>query len=241
MASTVLVGRSAVAQTRPVTDTIPASRDALIGLAFMGTAAAMGPFDGRIAVAAQQPSVQRSTILRGGSRVFNALGDPGTVVLSLGAYGVGWITHNRDIAAIGLHATQAIGVSFIAGEMMKGVVGRARPFVNIHDSDDFYWGRGFGSARESSFPSGHAYAAFALASVLSAETSHRWPHAVKWVAPLAYTLATCVGLARIQTNQHWASDVIAGAGLGTASGLLVVHFNEAHDDNFLERTFLPSP
>jgi membrane-associated phospholipid phosphatase len=36
----------------------------------------------------------------------------------------------------------------------------------------------------------------------------------KWAPPLAYSLATIVGLSRIYNNAHWASDVLAGAAIG---------------------------
>jgi membrane-associated phospholipid phosphatase len=39
----------------------------------------------------------------------------------------------------------------------------------------------------------------------------------KWVPPVAYSLATLVGLSRIYDNAHWGSDVLAGAAIGFLS------------------------
>jgi membrane-associated phospholipid phosphatase len=39
----------------------------------------------------------------------------------------------------------------------------------------------------------------------------------RWVPPVAYGLATLVGLSRIYDNAHWASDVMAGAAIGFLS------------------------
>jgi membrane-associated phospholipid phosphatase len=41
-------------------------------------------------------------------------------------------------------------------------------------------------------------------------TGRKW-----WVAALGYTTATAVGISRMQQQKHWASDVVAGALIGT--------------------------
>ena len=57
----------------------------------------------------------------------------------------------------------------------------------------------------SSFPSGHASAAFTAAGILS-EGDPLWP--------LYYGLAVVVSSSRVYTKMHHASDVIAGAAIG---------------------------
>jgi hypothetical protein len=39
-------------------------------------------------------------------------------------------------------------------------------------------------------------------------------------------------------NQHWASDVIVGAAIGTFAGLKVVHWHHSHPGNFVDRVLL---
>ena len=65
------------------------------------------------------------------------------------------------------------------------------------------------------FPSGHAAAAFAAASVLERHLGYRgsWP---------ALVGATYVAASRLVDNRHFLSDVMFGAALGTASGWTVV-------------------
>jgi membrane-associated phospholipid phosphatase len=65
------------------------------------------------------------------------------------------------------------------------------------------------------FPSGHASAAFATASVLERHLGYRnaWP---------TYVLATYVATSRLNLNQHFLSDVLFGAAVGVASGWTVV-------------------
>jgi undecaprenyl-diphosphatase len=61
----------------------------------------------------------------------------------------------------------------------------------------------------SSFPSGHASAAFTAAGIL-AEDSRAWP--------LWYLLAGLVASSRVHVKIHHASDVVGGAVLGIALG-----------------------
>lgn len=64
----------------------------------------------------------------------------------------------------------------------------------------------------SSFPSGHASAAF-MAATLLAERSR--------VKPLWYGLAGVVAASRIHVRIHHASDVLVGAGIGLALGRMI--------------------
>jgi len=63
-----------------------------------------------------------------------------------------------------------------------------------------------------SFPSGHSTMAMAFAAVIGA--NHGW----KWGVP-AYLLAGLTMASRMNDNQHYLHDVIAGATIGVAYGL----------------------
>lgn len=66
-----------------------------------------------------------------------------------------------------------------------------------------------------SFPSGHASAAFATASILERHLGYRgaWP---------TFVIATYVATSRLHDNVHFLSDVLFGSALGVASGWTVV-------------------
>ena len=68
------------------------------------------------------------------------------------------------------------------------------------------------SPRSSSFPSGHASAAFTAAGVLSTTGDRLWP--------LYYLVAVLVASSRCYVRIHHASDVLAGAALGVALALV---------------------
>jgi membrane-associated phospholipid phosphatase len=65
------------------------------------------------------------------------------------------------------------------------------------------------------FPSGHASAAFATASVLERHLGYRgsWP---------MFLIATYVATSRLHDNRHYLSDVFFGAAVGVSSGWTVV-------------------
>jgi undecaprenyl-diphosphatase len=65
--------------------------------------------------------------------------------------------------------------------------------------------------RSSSFPSGHASAAFFAATVLGERNQ---------AAPAYFALAAVVASSRVYVKIHHASDVVAGAATGVALGLI---------------------
>ena len=74
---------------------------------------------------------------------------------------------------------------------------------------------------EYSFPSGHTATAFTNASILFYE----YKDANIWYASSGYLFATATGFLRIANNRHFTSDVLAGAGIGTAVGLVVSYWS----------------
>ena len=72
-----------------------------------------------------------------------------------------------------------------------------------------------------SFPSGHTATAFTTASLLFYE----YKDASIWYASSGFLFATATGFLRIANNKHYTSDVLAGAGIGTAVGLAVSYWS----------------
>lgn len=129
-----------------------------------------------------------------------------------GFYLAGTYLHNekaRSVARDGL-ASSLIAAGAIT-PILKAAIGRSRP---SETTGRFVSGRG-----GESFPSGHATQAFAVASVIA---SHYESRVVK---AAAYGLATAVGLSRMEENAHFASDVVAGALIGTLVGRAVVELH----------------
>lgn len=120
------------------------------------------------------------------------------------AYGAGRLTGHTGIASSARRVGLSVGAASLAAVAIKQIVGRERPFESPGDSRAF---QPFSGHR--SFPSGHSTIAFATATALVRESDSRW---LPWVA---YPAAALVGWSRVHDRQHWTSDVVAGAALGT--------------------------
>jgi len=70
------------------------------------------------------------------------------------------------------------------------------------------------------------------------ETRIRHPSAVKVVAPVLYALALTPGLSRMYLGQHWASDIVSGAFVGTFYGWRIVNYSHEHPTTRIDRIFL---
>ena len=82
-----------------------------------------------------------------------------------------------------------------------------------------------------SFPSGHTATAFTNASLLYYE----YKDSNLWYASSGFLFATATGILRIANNKHYTSDVLAGAGIGLATGLIVSHWNPFQSVTFRKK------
>jgi membrane-associated phospholipid phosphatase len=216
----------------------PAATDLAVGGAFVLGAAVLSPLDQRVHDLMTQPALRSNTAVRRTTNTINTLAVPGTAIFALGAYAAGQLGHDRGLAEIGFHGGESIILGEVVTLALKGVIGRARPDESPSNPYDFHPGAGFARDSRGSLPSAHATAAFALASAASVESA-RWWRGSSWIGPVAYAGAGTMALARVVSNKHWLSDVLAGAGVGMAAGLLVSHFSASHPRNALDRAFLP--
>jgi membrane-associated phospholipid phosphatase len=217
-------------------------RDLAISGAALGATALLSIFDDNIARASQKPNWQRSG-LRSFSSNVSKVNETTLTVAGLLTYGVGRLSGSRMVTDVALHSTEAIVLASLASQVIRGPLGRARPYVT-HDSDqyDFKLMGGFKSGEEGfsrrAFPSIHTSSSMAVATVLAMEVHRRKPGATKFVAPVLFAAGMLPGLARIQLDQHWASDVAAGAFMGVFAGYKVVSYSHDHPDNFFDRNLL---
>ena len=157
-------------------------------------------------------------------------------------YGAARLLGSPMVTDVALHATESVVLASIASQIIRGPLGRTRPYVT-HDSDQYKFKafRGFfgdTSFDYRSFPSIHTSSSMAVATVLSMEIHRRHPDATPYVAPLLFAAGALPGLARIRLDQHWSSDIAAGAFMGILSGYKVVNYSHGHPDNRFDRLFL---
>jgi membrane-associated phospholipid phosphatase len=187
----------------------------------------------------QRSWVQRSPSLTHTADVFNAYGSPGVFVGSAALYAAGWATGRPDVARLGMRAGEAIVLSGIVTGGIKGIAGRARPYASPGRPGDFRLMSGVHDGARQSFPSGHATAAFAFAGALDRELRLSHPQTARWAGPALYAAATLTGLARMHADDHWASDVVMGAGIGLISARVVARFHADRPAHWLDRRLLP--
>ena len=213
-------------------------KDALILGAFTLGTVAVAPLDVAVAKRLQYPWVQENRWLRRSATGFRVLAVPGSLITGAALYGLGRADGQRRLQALGLHSVESILIADIVGGTIKFVAGRARPYVDIDNPADFQLFRGLTGDKYRSFPSGHTINAFAFASTVTRETQFWWPHSAWYVGTVMYGGASLMGLSRIYNNQHWASDVMGGAAIGTLIGLKVVKYTHSHPGNSIDRKLI---
>jgi membrane-associated phospholipid phosphatase len=197
------------------------------------------PLDLRVRQVVRSDAWQANTTLGALSDVGNTWGAPGVILLGTGLWLGGRLADDPRMATIGFRAFEAIGVSGVITGTIKGIVGRARPRISPTDAGDLQLMRG---AREGndyqSFPSGHTTAAFAFAAAVTAETRRLAPDRARTLALTTYGLATATAFARMYSDAHWLTDVMAGAAVGIATGHAASRWHAKRPGHAIDRIFL---
>jgi membrane-associated phospholipid phosphatase len=210
---------------------------AISGIAF-GATALLSLWDDDIAIASQQPSWQEESTRNFANKV-SKVQETTLTVSGILIYGIGRLTNSHATADIALHATESIVLASVASQLIRGPLGRTRPHVTSDmDQYDFDPFKGFGRFENRAFPSIHTSSSMAVATVLTMETHRRHPKATPYVAPVLFTAALLPGLSRIQLDQHWASDIFAGAFMGILAGYKVTKYSHDHPNNWFDRKLL---
>lgn len=140
-------------------------------------------------------------------RVVNEFGDvrtvrPFTVLVFAGSL----MQSDERFQDAAFTSFEAVVMSNLATGALKAVFGRARPYQELGA------GRFEPFSGNTSFPSGHATTVFAFLT----------PWIVYYPGPVTYAAAGVAGttaLARLSLRFHWPSDVVAGAAIGSMTGI----------------------
>jgi len=152
-------------------------------------------------------------------------GGENVTVLSISGlmYIGGLVFHNEKAKQTALLGAEALAHAGLIVTVGKLITGRQRPSAD-HGKDSWHWFPasfnqfwGTPQSKYDAFPSGHAIAAWSLATVIAKQYRD-----CRIIPILAYAAATGVGLSRITQDAHWMSDVIFGSALGYTIGAFEV-------------------
>lgn len=159
-------------------------------------------FDERI-----NPEIQEE--YRGGFARFldltNELGSPKVVGPLVAVFGASLLADDTKLQDAAFTSMQSLLYAGLVTYGIKYTVGRMRPYEESGSN------RFLPLSGHNSFPSGHTTVAFAIAT----------PWVVYYPHPVTYglfALSTGTAVARLAHNRHWATDVAAGAAIGTVTG-----------------------
>jgi membrane-associated phospholipid phosphatase len=127
-----------------------------------------------------------------------------------------------------LYVLEATAIATSITQVTKLAVGRERPFVHYGNYSDP--GRRPRSDDNVSFFSGHTSMAFSLAAAAGTVSDLRGYRSAPWVWGAGLTLATAAGYLRIAADQHYLTDVLVGAAVGTAVGVAVPRLLHPRED-----------
>ena len=144
--------------------------------------------------------------------IFNGFGSKEVLVLPAGCYAFGTITENEKLKAASFTSLESVFTASCFTIAIKSVIGRERPEnekgaydykpFNVNDA----W---------NSMPSGHSTAAWAVFTPFAVYYDNKW----------IYIIPAGVSIARVVSDKHWASDVIAGGIIGYTVGYFMSHKN----------------
>jgi membrane-associated phospholipid phosphatase len=206
--------------------------------------AATRPFDARVRSWILGAPRQNGDVLRGATDLVTPFGADLPFVAGAVFYGYARAFHHPLLADALLHAGEGTVAASVLALAMKVAVHRTRPYVSPHDPGTFFHGPVTLSADHLSFPSGHTTVAFAVAAAGAEELAVHWPAHARLASVGLYGVAAGVAFARVYDDKHWASDVVAGAALGTLVSRAVVrraHRSGGPDPHGVRPTFAAFP
>jgi hypothetical protein len=164
----------------------------IIAVAGMTSAGLLHPADDDVADWAKNAG--NSSYVHLGSVIGNEYFQGGVAVAT---YVVGKLGHSDEVTHVGSDLIRAQLLNGIITSGLKLAVDRTRP-----------------NGGSWAFPSGHASASFASATVLNSH--YGWK-----VGTASYLIAGFISWTRVRGQEHWLTDVIAGGTIGTVVGRAV--------------------
>jgi membrane-associated phospholipid phosphatase len=134
---------------------------------------------------------------------------PIAVATPISLLAAGYIKKDKQLQHKGWEAVGSLVIAAVVTEGLKYTINRDRPYEKY--PDEIYPNS---VETDPSFPSGHASLAFSTATTLTLEFK-KW-----YVTVPAYAWAIGVGYSRMYLGQHYPTDIIGSAIVGSGSAVL---------------------
>lgn len=130
----------------------------------------------------------------------------------------------NEVAIDGTMYAQTMLTAWGIKEWLKLLVNRPRPYMYY---DNFPESKVTEGDWNDSFPSGHTTLSFAAASFLTYTFFQYYPEtpARFWVLGASYGLAATTAVLRMASGNHFSTDVMAGALIGTVCGVAIPYMH----------------
>ncbi len=152
--------------------------------------------------------------------------------LSTVLYAGGEAFKDDGLRKTGLMSLESFCISGIVVNGMKYIVARARPLSGEGHSSLHWFSF---KNNQHAFPSGHSASAFAVAAVIAGQSDSFL------VGTASYGVASLVALSRVNNDEHWFSDIVAGSIIGYFIGKKVLSLNAPGGNNKPSVSFGPAP
>jgi len=146
--------------------------------------------------------------------------------ISLLLPGLLMLSPETDFFAVGVMYTEALALSFGLKELGKTLLQRTRPYMYF---DHFPQDKVDDGDANRSFPSGHTTMAFTSAAFTSYVFNSYFPDS-RWKTTVtlgSFAIATATAVLRVTSGNHFPTDVLGGAIIGTLSGYLVPYLHRS--------------
>lgn len=142
-------------------------------------------------------------------KIFTNSAYPLSIAAPVGLLTAGFLTKDKQLQRDGWETAGSVVLAAVVTEGLKKVVNRERPYLK-------YPGEIYspGTENDPSFPSGHASLAFATATSLTLDFK-KW-----YIAVPAYAWAAGVGYSRLYLGEHYPTDILGSAIVGSGSAVL---------------------
>jgi len=139
--------------------------------------------------------------------------------------------NRNEAATLGVMYVEALSITWGAKESLKAIFTKNRPYTAFSNTPADLLAS---ADRYYSFPSGHTSIAFTTAGFATAvfAASDASPLMKYLYGGVNFSLASGVAFLRVASGEHYLVDILTGALLGTASGVLIpyLHYNGKNND-----------